>query len=127
MKRALNFFTVFGVLGICIKYYFENRISLELAGVLLVLTVILSALDKPILQFIKAGVAIFSFCILMVGYSYNTNDFKSLLQPILTLLFALLGIYIMVSSLFKTGNSNEEQHFTYNKKTHKLKKRKSWW
>jgi len=127
MKKTLNFFTVFGVLALCVKYYFENKISLEIAVGILIGSVILTALDRPIWQFIKAGVAIFSFGLLMMGYSYNMNDFMSLLQPILTLLVVLFGIYIIIRGLFKNRNSDDEVHFIYDKKTGKLKKKNSWW
>jgi len=126
MKKILNFFSIFGVLAVCIKYYFADKISLELAGGILIGSVILAALDKPIWHFVKAGVAICSFGLLMVGYTYNMNDFRSLLQPILTLLVALFGIYLMVRSFFGSS-SNDEEHFTYNKKTGKLKRKNSWW
>lgn len=127
MKKILNFFSVFGVLALCIKYYFGNKISLEGAGVILIVSVILAAIDRPIWQFIKAGVAIFSFGLLLIGYSYNMNDFKSLLQPILTLFVALFGIYIILRGLFKSGSRNDEDHFIYDKKTRKLRKKNSWW
>lgn len=122
MKKTLNFFSVFGVLALCVKYYFSNIISLEIAGGLLIGSVILAAIDRPIWHFAKAGVAIISFGLLMIGYTYNWNDFMSLLQPILTLLIALLGIYLMVRRLLG-NNSKDEEHFTYNKKTGKIRKK----
>jgi hypothetical protein len=127
MKKVLNFCSVFGVLALCLKYYFGNKISLELAALILIGSVILLALDKPIWQFIKGGVALFSFGLLLVGYTYNINDFKSLLQPIMTLLIALFGIFIIVRGVFKSESSNDEEHFIYNKKTGKLRKKNSWW
>lgn len=127
MKKNLNFFSVLGVLGLCIKYYFAGKISLELAGACLIGAVILAAFDRPIWQFSKAGVALTSFILLMTSYTYNMKDFLSLLQPILTLLIALFGIYIMVRSLFGGGSKNDEEHFIYNKKTGRLKKKNSLW
>ncbi|MBI4649142.1 MAG: hypothetical protein HY738_21760 [Bacteroidia bacterium] len=127
MKKILNFFSVFGVLVLCIKYYFADKISLEVAGVCIIVSVILAALNRPVWHFIKAGVAIFSFGLLMVGYSYNMNDFMTLIQPILTMLVALFGIYLMVRSFFRSRNDEDEEHFTYNKNTGKLKKKTNWW
>jgi ABC-type nickel/cobalt efflux system permease component RcnA len=127
MKKILNFISILGVLGICIKYFFADKISVGFAGACLVGAVILAALDKPVWQFAKAGVALISFILLMASYTYNMKDFISLLQPILTLLIALFGIYLIVRSFFKSGNSSDEQHFIYNKKTGRLKKKNSLW
>lgn len=127
MKKNLNIILVFAVFVLCLKYYLTGKIAFELAFVFLIGSVILAAIDKPIWHFVKAGVAIFCFGLLMVGYTYNMNDFMSLLQPILTLLVALFGMYIMLRGFFKSGSSNDEEHFTYNKKTGKLKKKDSWW
>lgn len=125
MKKTLNFFSIFGVLVLCVKYYFTDKMSLEIAGGLIVGSVILAAIDKPVWHFVKAGVSIFSFGLLMAGYTYNRNDFLSLLQPILTLLVALFGIYLMVRRLFSNNSNKDEEHFIYNKKTGKIKKQGS--
>jgi hypothetical protein len=127
MNKILNFFTVFGVFALCVKYYFDDKVSLVVAGVILFGSVFLASRDGFIWQFIKAGVAIFSFGLLLVGYSYNMNDFKLLIQPILISLIALFGIFIMLRGLFKSKSSDDEAHYRYDKKTGKLKRKKSWW
>jgi hypothetical protein len=121
MKKVLGFFTVFSVLGLCIKYYFANKITLELAGFFIIGSVILAAMDRPVWQFVKVGVALVSIVLLLANYAYSTNDMISLIQPILILLVALFGIYIMVRGFFR--KDDDEIHLTINPKTGKVKKR----
>ena len=101
------------------KYYFLDKISLGFAGAVMIFTIILAALDSPITNFIKVGVALIGFGLFLGDYFYDMNSFLSLLQPILTLLIALFGIYVIVKGFFGSG---DKVKYEFDKKTGKFRR-----
>ena len=119
MRKTLNILSLIGVISFCMKYYFLEKISLGFAAAVMIFTVILAALDSPFTNLIKVGVAILGFGLFLADYFYDMRSFISILQPILVLLIALFGIYIIVKGFF---GSNDKVKFEVNKKTGKIKK-----
>src|SRR5258708_39901870 len=119
MRKILNILSLIGVVSFCVKYYFLGKISLGFAGVVMIFTIILAALDSSITNLIKVGVAIFGFGLFLADYFYDMKSFISILQPILVLLIALFGIYIIIKVFF---GSKDIVKFEVNKKTGKIKK-----
>lgn len=123
MNSILNFVSILSVVSLCIRFYFEGKISLETAGLLMVGCVILLALNSTAWKIIKTIVTLGSFSLLISSYTFNSTDMASLAKPILALLFALFGIYIIIKGFTRNTSSSEEEHFIYNRKTRKLRKK----
>lgn len=119
MKRLLNILSLLGVITFCMKYYFLSKISVGFAAAVMIFTVILAALDSPLANFIKVGVAFIGFGLFLGDYFYDMNSFISLLQPVLTLLIALLAIYVIVRGFF---GSSDKVKYEFDKRTGRFRK-----
>lgn len=127
MNRLLTITSILGVISLLIKLFFDDKLSPEITTVLLIVCVIFASVDNLIWVFIKAGATIFGFGYLLIGFAYDINGFISLLQPILTMLIALLGVFIVIRVFFGKSIINNEEHFIYNRKTRQLRKKNTWW
>lgn len=103
-----------------------DRISPEVATAYLVLSVILLALNSLAWNCVKAALMLVNFGILLSRYAHDDADLWFLIQQMVVVLICLGGIFFLVTRLFGIGSSSDEEHFVYNRRTRKLK-RKSWW
>ncbi len=120
MKKALNILSLLGMITFCTKYYFLDKISLELAGGVMIFVVILAAMDSVVASLMKLLFTILGFGLFLADYFYDTNSFIEILQPIFVMIMALGGIYLTISFFF--GSNKDTQKYEYNKKTGEFKK-----
>lgn len=119
MRKTLNILTIISVITFCLKFYFLGKITLGFAGGAMIFTVILAALDCPLIILIKVAVVLIGFGLFLADYFYEMQTFTDMLQPILVMLISLFGIYIMVKEIF---GSKDKVKYEFDKKTGKMKK-----
>lgn len=120
MRKLLNILSLIGTISFCTKYYFLDKISLELAGGVMIFVVCLAAMDSIIASLMKLLFSILGFGLFLADYFYDMQSFIELFEPIFIMIMALGGIYLTISFFF--SSNKDTQKYEYNKKTGDFKK-----
>lgn len=126
MNKILNFFSIIGMLGLCITLWYDNlKMGVELdpiiVGALLIGTVFIIARKGILSSILKIAISIIG-----LGYSlakmnlFSMSQFVQMAAALFAMLIILFGFYIMFGGLNK---DRDEIHFSVNRKTGKIKRR----
>ena len=120
MNKFLNFISILGLLGLCIKMWLNNQLSVGIIAVILVGALFVLAQDGAWSKVLKLAVGVLSIGYLLVGYIYSNQQFVALMGSIGALLLMLFGFFIMFGGLRKNNN---EINISINSKTGKIKRK----
>lgn len=126
MNKALNFFTIIGLMGFCFTLWLDNRangvaLNPKIIAILLIGAVFIYARKGILSSILKLAVSVFGTGYALAKMNFvNMTQFIQLATSVLALLIALFGFYVMFGGL---NQNNDEVHFSINRKTGKLKRK----
>lgn len=101
MNRTLNFLSILGLIGLCIKLSIDQHLSVELIAVTLVGAVFVFSRDGWLSVVLKICISLFSIAYMLVGYAYSMKEFLALSACLGALVVALFGFFVMFGGLEK--------------------------
>lgn len=99
MKTLVNIATIVSTTITCISLAYHQILSIQVAALIMLGVVIFVALGNNLSKIVLACIALFLFVLYYSGG--NNQYFSALMTQMLTLIIVLIGIYIMIRSLFK--------------------------
>ena len=98
-KTIVNIATIVSTAVICVRLAYYGIVSIQLAALIMLGVVVFVALGNNVAKVVLAAAALFLFVLL---YSYGDKQaFSQLMTQMLTLIIALVGVYVMIRGIFK--------------------------
>lgn len=100
MDKMLDFLSICGLLGLCLKLAMDGQLSPGAVAAILVAVVFVYAVGGTKGKFLKGLLALISLGYFLVDIAYTLPEFKILVVYVVALLVVLFGFYIMLKSVF---------------------------
>lgn len=98
-KTLVNIATIVSTAVTCIRLAYYEILSIQWATLIMLGVVVFVALGNNLAKVVLAAAALFLFVLL---YSYGDKQaFSQIMTQMLTLIIALLGIYVMIRGIFR--------------------------